>query len=105
MNYIKIVNMTYEIQKKNYIQQIVKEYKSFIKMGFGKNKSGFTKQHIVNCLKCNNYTELNYEIDAYIQKVKNSNKTIDKQNKHSFSNIERKINMRQRLAFKLHNRN
>ena len=105
MNYIKIVNMTYEIQKKKYIEQLLKEYKSFNKLGFGKNKSGFTKQHIVNCLKCNNYTELNYEIDAYIEKVKDSDRTIDKQGKHSFSNIQRKINMRQRLALKLHNRN
>lgn len=105
MNYIKIVNMTYEINKKYYIEQLVKEYKSFNKLGFGKNKSGFTKQHIVNCLKCNNYTELNYEIDAYIEKVKNSNRTFDKQAKNSFSNIERKMNIKQRLALKLHNRN
>ena len=97
--------MTYEIQKKKYIEQIVKEYKSFTKMGFGKNKSGFTKQHIVNCLKCNNYTQLNYEIDAYIEKVKDSNKTLDKESKHSFSNFERKNNIRQKLALKLHNRN
>ena len=105
MNYIKIVNMTYEINKKYYIEQLVKEYKSFNKLGFGKNKSGFTKQHIVNCLKCNNYTELHYEIDAYIEKVKNSNRTFDKQAKNSFSNIERKMNIKQRLALKLHNRN
>lgn len=105
MNYIKIVIMTYEINKKYYIEQLVKEYKSFNKLGFGKNKSGFTKQHIVNCLKCNNYTELNYEIDAYIEKVKNSNRTFDKQAKNSFSNIERKMNIKQRLALKLHNRN
>jgi len=97
--------MTYEINKKYYIEQLVKEYKSFNKLGFGKNKSGFTKQHIVNCLKCNNYTELNYEIDAYIEKVKNSNRTFDKQAKNSFSNIERKMNIKQRLALKLHNRN
>ena len=97
--------MTYEIHKKKYIEQIVKEYKSFMKMGFGKNKSGFTKQHIVNCLKCNNYTELNYEIDAYIEKVKDSNRTLNKEGKHTFSNFERKNNMRLRLATKLHNRN
>ena len=94
-----------KFKKKKYIEQIVKEYKSFTKMGFGKNKSGFTKQHIVNCLKCNNYMELNYEIDAYIEKVKDSNKTLDKESKHSFSNFERKNNIRQKLALKLHNRN
>ena len=94
-----------KFKKKKYIEQIVKEYKSFTKMGFGKNKSGFTKQHIVNCLKCNNYTELNYEIDSYIEKVKDSNKTLDKESKNSLSYIERKDNMRLRLALKLHNRN